>query len=295
MCGRRNADLVQSKYPLDIVQKVANEVGRVVKRKGQKYFYFYFAGLGEPLLNNDLPDMFDHIKQECPSAKINFFSNFTKYNKKSYESILKNCNLVNVSLNAPNKNEYIELNGVDAFDNVIDNLKKLLELNRVDKYNNKIQVQIYKTPENEGSIKEFVSKSHELGIKDEELYIKSHLHNWGGYLDTKINNGKIHNFRNPCIYPWHNLYIDPLGNVYPCLVGCFKKKESNLYLGNVHETSIRDIYRNPQIKRLRREHRMCEWGKSFPECRDCDLYTNSATKHYFLYNYLNFNRLWKWL
>ena len=70
-----------------------------------------------------------HINKTYPNVNVIITTNLTVLSNKLYNAILK-CNehiTINVSLWASNKEEYRELHGSNNFDNVINNLERLMQ------------------------------------------------------------------------------------------------------------------------------------------------------------------------
>ena len=60
-----------------------------------------------------------------------------------------------------------------------------------------------------------------------------------------------------CTYPWHNVRIDPNGNVYPCYSYSY---------GNIKKKSFLKIINSKKAKKFRQVLRKL---KIFPDCRRC--------------------------
>jgi radical SAM protein with 4Fe4S-binding SPASM domain len=84
-----------------------------------------------------------------------------------------------------------------------------------------------------------------------------------------------------CFFPWKEVTIDPLGNVYPC---CFSNTfqhlsedlrhgfwgEEDFAMGNIRESSLEEIWTNEKYSQFRAK---CKRHTSFPFCNWCSYRT----------------------
>jgi radical SAM protein with 4Fe4S-binding SPASM domain len=80
-----------------------------------------------------------------------------------------------------------------------------------------------------------------------------------------------------CLVPWTHLHVWPNGNAYPCC-----EWNSAEPVGNVHDTSIKEIFNSPEMRALRQNMKN---GKSTAGCNRCYLtekagITSSKRTHY---------------
>lgn len=70
-----------------------------------------------------------------------------------------------------------------------------------------------------------------------------------------------------CSHPWTSVSIDEKGDVYPCCL-------FDEHMGNLHRSSLADIWNNRRYRRLRRT---VNSGSPIGQCRDCPLRGNNFT------------------
>ena len=84
-------------------------------------------GIGEPLLNRELPRMIGHLKAR--GATVLFNSNAITLSPKTGRALLDaGLDELRVSLDASSRDTYARIRGVDAFDKVVENLERLSAL-----------------------------------------------------------------------------------------------------------------------------------------------------------------------
>jgi radical SAM protein with 4Fe4S-binding SPASM domain len=75
-------------------------------------------------------------------------------------------------------------------------------------------------------------------------FVSKELHNWAGVIEKEKSQGKY----SPCPFPWNALVICWEGSVLPCTQDFF----GLIHLGNVKDTSLKDIWNNPGSILLRK-------------------------------------------
>ena len=81
-------------------------------------------GIGEPLLNRELPRMISHLKTR--GATVLFNSNAITLSPKMGRALVDaGLDELRVSLDASSRDTYARIRGVDAFDKVVENLERL--------------------------------------------------------------------------------------------------------------------------------------------------------------------------
>lgn len=106
--------------------------------------------------------------------------------------------------------------------------------------------------------KKFIKEFKRIGL--DQIVIKK-PHNWGGYIKTKHKRKKY----TPCTFLWSAILILWNGDVLACAQDFF----AEYIIGNVKEKSIRQIWNDDPIKKLRKgliEKRY----KEFTACSNCD-------------------------
>ena len=167
---------------------------------------------------------------------------FDGYNKKSYEKIRIKGN----------------------FDKTVENIIRFLEIKKSLKQKKPVTAIEVIDFNPKGAEKDAKAKTEFLNwFKDlplDELAMKE-LHNWAGEISKK----KSSSIQTICTFPWNALIIYWDGNVLPCtqdFFGCY-------ILGNVRQSSLKEIWNNEKMMALRKKLAEKEVA-GLELCSDCD-------------------------
>ena len=251
----------QKKHPEKIKQELSTEDYRQIFTSHEKYLKnLIHVGItgGEPFLRSDLSEIISIIHDACPKSAVDITTNglIPKKIEDDIKKILRDCPGLNLNLN-------ISIDGTEKTHNTIRGIdtsyklsmltaKKLMNI----KENNDIGVKVSFTilPQNHTEIYDVYKISQELGFKfscrpahtSSAFYgKKEHLKNsfspmmiesiesqlkkipnkdfFLEHIPTYLSNK---NFIVPCYSGFYSAYIDPFGDVYPCLF--INKKMGNI-------------------------------------------------------------------
>ncbi len=126
-------------------------------------------GIGEPLLNVELPAMIRYVKAQLPSAVVLFNSNAILFDE-DWQRALIDAGLdeFRVSLDAATAATYARIRGTDAFDIVIENLRRFVSLHK----NERPRLSFWLTAmrQNLGELPALVNLAAEIGVP--EVYVQ---------------------------------------------------------------------------------------------------------------------------
>lgn len=200
--------------------------------------------LGESTLN---PNLVDYIK-DCKKAGIKYV--FLTTNgilvKDDYMKQLLSSGLdsIKFSVNQPNRKLYLEETGLDAFDIVVDNIKKAWEY----KVENNLNIRIYVS-----TVTNTIDDEMKAFVESIKPFIDEHTYNTvtnhGGLEDgcpcSHIKDGLI-----PCPRLFNNTYICSNLDVMCCCNGF----TDDFKIGNLKENNLKEIWNNDIMRRLRLKH-----------------------------------------
>lgn len=273
MCARREVENIPNHdMELSILKKVVREV----KDWHQNKTLFNLTGLSEPTLYPSLLDAVHFIKNNIPHAKVKIITNaISLHNNLSKRLIQVGLDQIMISLNGVDKNDYMRLNGVDQYDNVKRNIEGLIK-NRA----------------NENTIHPTINinfKIHERNIRDiphahshwSNILLKSDTISTseilplteGGNISCSWNAAR--NKRYPCAHLWGEVKLDVSGNIYPCdgkVMDYNFREKSELFLGNINETTIKNAYLSQKVSWFRKNHLQNDI-KSLPTCAQCPIWS----------------------
>jgi len=239
---------------------------------GKGVFELGLVGLGEPLLDKHFGSHLNTVSRYANefmriSLNTNGVALATNHARRILESAV---NLVTISLNATNRQGYLNLMKRDYFNKIVDNIKNFLLLRRaMGKEQCNVSIQSMLCDMNDEQV------LYKLldGFIDERVKLYSrHVYN-KPVMDIdkpsilSIKSTAIKE-RYPCWSMYSRVYIDIEGYLYPCTMGndCYRSS-SSLCLGNVHNHTVIDLFNGAHIQSARAA---AELGKvPFEECEKC--------------------------
>ena len=239
-------------------------------------------GIGEPLLNADLVPMIRYVKGRHPTATALFNSNAILLDQ-SWQRDLIDAGLdqYRVSLDAATAATYSRIRGINAFDRVVDNVRRFADL-LGDAQRPRLSIWIMAMRANLDELPDLVDLAAEVGVP--EVYVQrlvlfdqglahadQSLHGQlraqeESALTEATRRAAAHGlvFRasgltspqeslsghntdsrpySACYRMWTTTYITANGNVLPCCISPFSTTDyAGLVLGNVFQSSMAEIW-----------------------------------------------------
>ena len=217
------------------------------------------ASRGEPTLHPELGEMLEYCTGKFFELKIN--TNATRLNEKLIHQILQSgvTDMV-FSIDSFEKEEYESIRVLGIFEDVLNNVKKFKVIKDEFYPNSKCStrvsgVKVRKTQDTK-KFQEFWQKyaDHVVCVEMEER--------WDTYSNPTSIMGK-----NPCSYLWERMYVWYDGTCNPCDVDY----KSNLSVGSIVNSNIREVWNNEKFTQLRNMHKVGERNK-FKPCDRCPLW-----------------------
>ncbi len=260
-CYNRNMTRSHGDIDFDLATRVLKECYEL----GTREVGFYATG--EPLLYDKL----DILIQEAKNIGYSYVyltTNGLLANKEKIEPLLSaGLDSIKFSINAINREDYLFIHGIDAFDIVIKNLKTCKELQKT--YNNKLFVSCILTSYidyDKKDVEEFFAKYCDTVVVQ---YVK----NQGGLL-PQINecliskNAKKEKFNIPCSYVFNSITITKEG----FMTACCMDFQNFLAYADLNKTSVKKGWNNAIISAVRKRQTCgnvdnticiaCVYGKS---------------------------------
>jgi radical SAM protein with 4Fe4S-binding SPASM domain len=130
----------------------------------------YLHGIGEPLLNKELPEMIRHLKKRY--VYVLFNSNGILLNDQRQQKLIATgLDELRISLDAASATGYEKIRNSNAFAGVIDNLKSFLWLQKQQQIANpKLSLWFLGTRDNISELPGFIKLAAEIGI--DEVYLQ---------------------------------------------------------------------------------------------------------------------------
>ena len=266
-------------------------------------------GIGEPLLNTDLPAMIRHLKDR--NVFVLFNSNGILLNE-SRQNELMDAGLdeLRISLDAATAAGYKAMRDSDGFDQIVANLRAFVQRMRQQKaLRPTLSLWFLGTRENISGLPQFLELAADIGVPQVYLQRLVYFQDDAGYglassdktlvasdsqtrqfleqgqhlakqlgiqfnasgLTTPLESVQTktrrpHSWKG-CMRPTTLMYITANGNVLPCCISPFSTSDyASIILGNVFESSLKDIWMGSKYRSFRKSHQTATPPKS---CRGC--------------------------
>jgi MoaA/NifB/PqqE/SkfB family radical SAM enzyme len=262
-------------------------------------------GIGEPLLNRDLPRMIGHLKER--GATVLFNSNAITLGRRLQAALIEaGLDELRVSLDAATPETYARVRGVDALPKVLANLEGLAEARRragashprvslwftalrsnieeiaglvpiaerVGAEAINLQRLVYNglgLATEEQSLHGRLQEREEALIRDAEARARQAgiVFSASGAVAPEVSLSPSHEDRpwSACRRPWTLVYVTVHGNVLPCCIAPWITEDyDGLILGNLLTQSLEEIWCGGRYLRFRRDIQT----ETPPEpCRGC--------------------------
>lgn len=247
-------DALKGPMEWDVFRKVIDEAENFV-------FDMTLNHRGESLLHPDAVEMIRYAARKIRFTKLH--TNGVNLDEKmSAGLVASGLKRLSFSFDGFVKEDY-EKNRVGAdFDVVMNNIRNLLLIRqRMGSETPRVAIEVIEFNDSQMARKKQESFTRELkALGLDELVVKK-PHNWAGYLKTHYRQRGYA----PCTFLWSSMLILWNGDVSPCSQDFFAK----YITGNVKEKSMREIWNDEPMQRLRRELTAGRY-KNFPACANCD-------------------------
>lgn len=254
---------------------------------GTKEMWLYMYG--EPMLDQGLGEKIKYAKQK--GIPITYLStNGSLLDEKKAQMIFDSgLDRITISFDGTTKETYEKVRVNLNFEKTLQNTETLLKLKKEKGLKKpEITLQIIKMNNTNREIKAFVNKWKNYA---DVLDIKQ-VHDFAGQVEIETNKGNWavgldkHDLpRLPCAWLWYKAIVLQNGDVVIC---CFDY-DGKVIVGNIKDTSMKEIWNSPKMKAIRRLHLKRDFGK-IPLCNNCTAYQDIdpkiRTKAYL--NYLTF-------
>jgi len=235
-----------------------------------------FAGEGEPLLYQPLPEVIEIAKKS--GLDIALTTNGVLFNEEKAKSILKNLSWIKFSIDAGTKETYAHIHGCkeEDFSHLLNNIKFACNYKKKNNLSCTIGCQILLIPDNINHVEELILLIKDFGV--DYLVLKPYSQHPSSInklvLDINKNDSMLSNisakystdnfqiiYRDKSAQEiekeevnYENCYginffalMDALGNVIPC--NMFYEKQ-DFYYGNIYQNTFTEIWKSEKRKRV---------------------------------------------
>ncbi|WP_430883981.1 radical SAM/SPASM domain-containing protein [Fusibacter sp. JL216-2] len=237
--------------PLDVYKKIIDEAAEI------GVYSIKLNWLGEPMVHPDIVEMVRYAKEKG-LVDVMFNTNGTLLNENiSVELIEAGIDKIFFSFDSPNKEKYESIRIGAKFDEVYNNIKRFVELrNEMGRTTPLTRMSMVLMEENSDEFEEYVEMFKD--IVDVVAYVE--------FREPMRETQKEYNYNFACSQLWQRMFIAADGEVIVCCVDNTRE----YVVGNIHQNSIKEIWRNEKYMEIRAKH-SCGKYNEVAMCSKCDL------------------------
>jgi len=216
---------------------------------------------GEPLLHPKLADMIAFLKVRGAKS-VDFTTNGTLLTQDRARDFLEaGIDRIAVSIDGFKRATYENIRIGASYDQVIENLHRLIELRAKMNANTKIQLNFVCTKDTISEVGEFYK--YWCKKVDSFFFIP-----FMGYTNVRgMSTLRIPKKRVKCYMLWYMLVCSCDGRGGVC---CQGDPNLDLDIGDLNIRTLMEVWNGPEVQRIRKIHREKRW-KELPICAKCDL------------------------
>lgn len=258
--------------------KTFNKIIEQLKEFGEPINVIHMYGLGEPMINENLPRFIETIKQNNVAKEVAITSNGSLLNHTLSEKLVRSgLNRLSISLNGIEDSDFQNIAGVKInFDKLYKEIQYFYQI----RGNCHLHVKINGEDYSEGKKERFV----EL-FKDctDSINIDHVVNVWPGLEVAKSDGTRMYDYNlsglsnegnvlpSVCPLMFYELLVHADGSVSPCAVDYGYQKQN---LGNINSETLKEIWNGDKLRKIRIESLKGE-NISYNVCRECN-YTECA-------------------
>lgn len=215
--------------------------------------------LGEPLVHPNIVEMVLYAKKRG-IIDVMFNTNGVLLDEGMARNLINSgLDKIFFSFDSPYKEKYEEIRIGAKYEEVLHNIKTIVKLrNEMNAKSPITRVSMVYKEEDKEEYNDFVNLFQD--IVDAVAYVE-----YRNPSDDEIPKEE-YNLNFSCSQLWQRMFINWNGDVIPCCVD----SKLDMKMGNIHESSISEIWNNNLYNGVRNNHKNGEWFKC-QRCRKCDL------------------------
>jgi len=265
MCPRtKNMDREMGFMDLNLYKKIIDEISSYsdsIKSKEIELFHF-----GESLLHPKIIEMIKYASEQ--KLKITLSVNGPHLTPFMSLNILKEgAYKLIISIDGYDEESYKVIRGKSAdYNKAVRNIENLINIHSELKSSTIICVRIIVMDINENHSAAFCEKWKFKGIETE---IREFFP-WGEKEMVKLGKFEKLPHNMPCPFPWQYLVIQWNGDIVPCC----RDQNGVLKMGNVMESSLKEIWNSKKYEFFRNNHSDGDYSE-YKKCKNCmEIYSN---------------------
>lgn len=266
-CGRETAIKSGQRQLGDVDWATVETIAARLAEYGDNYVWVSLGGMGEPTLHPRVVDAIRIIRSSIPESSLKMVTNITTLNEEFGDAIIHSgLGVLTLSLNTADRESFEQLKGLD-YVKIENNIIKFLRQKGDRKPDTFLRINAFDCNlQYIGDAQRFWRKY----LNKNDRVRLGNFSNWTGLVErSKFVNHKITAERTACKFltNLHSISINFDGSVFPCCVATVENQDSALYLGNIADSSIADLYTSDRMSSIVAAH---ETGNYPTPCDTCD-------------------------
>lgn len=257
---------------VDIAPELVQSLVHQAAAFGGKIKRVVFTGLGEPLVNQALPDMIRKFADAGVAGGYEVITNAYLLTTQMTDRLLEaGLTYLRVSIQGINSAQYKKTAGITVdYDRLVCQLQYFYERKgNCQLYIKTMDASLENEEDREAFFKTFSPICDKVYIEHLVKAQPSMMERYGEHVGSELTFFReASEYREVCPYLFYVLQVDSLGNVFPCPPLGFTEDFS---LGNVSKTSLYDIWHGHKLRELQMQHLNHE-RHSHPICGRCENY-----------------------
>jgi len=219
--------------------------------------------VGDPVMWSDLLAALEVGRRN--RVKIWIFTSAVTRNRDLLEAMCSKVDVVEVSVNSINRDDYQCTKGVDAFELVVANLGFMSQIRG--REGTRLIVSRTQTTD-EAADHGFVEYWKDAGLVDDAFVRSYHTYN---DLLPSLDGENTATKQQPCLVHWARFNISVEGYAVVCFNELFRERlDSSLIFGNINHESIAETWHGPKLTALRRAEMRGDYsGLPFTDALPC--------------------------
>jgi hypothetical protein len=225
-------------------------------------------GVGEPTLHSKFTDILEIIRHFRLQYMFWIFTNGL-FARHLIPELVQSLNIIEVSINSCNSEDYIKSKGTDGFQTVVENVN--IMRNWIIKHGLSTRIILTRVQSSKSEDEKFMAFWSERGF---ECFVRS-FHTYSGLLRQQTTHNQVSQDVPKCLVPWRRFNLDgTISNNILLSVNCFNvlfqepsKIGSNCIMGQFPTISLMEIWNGSALKKLR--HKLKTGLSTKTECDCC--------------------------
>lgn len=222
----------------------------------------YLSGEGEPTMHPHFREMISAL--ESAPIETTLFTNAT-YDPRLSAELVKADRLI-VNLSAANPKSYLEMQGRDLFERVLENLRILVHLRDTCKPGLRVEISFVSNRRNAGELQELQKLGKQLGVCAVNA-VRMLPTPYSGELGLDVDQER-EAVRSGAVFPlcyngWFNFVVSVDGKVSLCC------SIDRMVKADFYKSSLVEIWNSKEFQAMRAGGARGVFHQVFPECRNC--------------------------